>query len=139
MSNRQNDAAPLALIVIGILVLVVGMGVWTLSEAIGLSFAAGGKLLLGLLFAFVVLCAGFWQENDPSGIVTVKGVLPAALAIAWVGLWPALEQWAAIGPMFYGMTEQPIEWWAGGLVRWLVLLAILGGGYYLVFRERIHY
>lgn len=139
MNSRRDVAAPLVLGAIAIGAFLVGMMVWTFSEALGLDFAAGGKLLMSILFAIVLLGLGWWQENQYSGILTIKGVSPAAIAIVWIGLWPALQQWGSVGPMFRGMTELPVEWWAGGWVRWLVLLAILGGGYWLVFRERNYY
>ncbi|MNN79925.1 hypothetical protein D3C81_1966100 [compost metagenome] len=115
------------------------MMVWKFSEALGLDFAAGGKLLMSILFAIVLLGLGWWQQTLYTGILTVKGISPAAIAIVWLGLWPALQQWGSVGPMFHGMTEQEVEWWANGFTRWGVLLAILLGGYYYVFSDRNSY
>ncbi|WP_341524403.1 hypothetical protein AABC73_29185 (plasmid) [Pseudomonas sp. G.S.17] len=136
MNNRRDDAAPLVLGVIAIVAFLVGMMVWKFSEALGLDFAAGGKLLMSIVFAIALLGLGWWQESQNDGILTIKGMAPAALAVAWLGLWPALQQWGSIGPMFHGMDAQEVEWWANGLTRWLVLLAILLGGYYYVFSSR---
>lgn len=139
MSNRRDDAAPLVFGVIAIGAFLVGVAVWTFSEALGLDFAAGGKLLMSILFAVLLLGLGWWQESQHDGILTIKGVAPAAIAVVWLGLWPAFQQWGAIGPMFHGMTVQEVEWWANGFTRWGVLLAILLGGYYFVFSSRSSY
>lgn len=139
MNQRRDDAAPLVMAVIAIGAFVVGMMVWKFSEALGLDFAAGGKLLMGILFAIVLLGLGWWQESQYDGILTIKGMAPAALAVAWLGLWPALQQWGSIGPMFHGMDAREVEWWANGLTRWGGLLAILLGGYYYLFSTRSNY
>lgn len=118
---------------------VVGLGVWKFSKALGLDFAAGGKLVMSILFAIVLLGVAMWQESERDGFLTVKGIAPAAIATVWIGLWPALQQWGSVGPMFYGMDVQEVEWWANGLTRWIVLLAILGGGYWYVFNTRSNY
>lgn len=138
-NRRRDDGAPLVMALIAIGAFVVGMMVWKFSKALGLDFAAGGKLLMGILFAIVLLGFAWWQESQRDGILTIIGMAPLALATVWLGLWPALQQWGSIGPMFYGMDAQEVEWWANGLTRWGVLLAILGGGYWYVFSSRNSY
>lgn len=136
MNNRQEF--PIELVVIAIFAFVVGMAVWKFSDAVGLDFAAGGKLLFGLMFACVLLALGWWQEYVSShGFLSLRAMIPAALAVVWLGLWPALQQWGSIGPMFAGMTDEtrPVEWWASGWFRWPVLAVILVPGYYIVYRQ----
>jgi len=111
---------------------------WQISMALGVDFSAGGSLLSGLILGAIMIGVGWWQERDSSGVFTVRGMLPLALATVWMSAGPAMQQWGAIGPMFANMTEdtRPLEWWANAYTRWAVALVILGGGYWLVFRER---
>lgn len=137
MRNDNNAEATSALAVVMVVALVISGGIWSFSEKIGVTFSAGLSLLGWVVAACALLGLGWWQQTNHTGILSVRAVAPAALAFVWWGFGPAMQQWGAIGPMFPGMTEdtRPVEWWAGAWTRWLVLLAILGGGYYLLFRD----
>ncbi|WP_235664537.1 hypothetical protein [Pseudomonas amygdali] len=101
-------------------------------------FHAGSRLLFGMIIGLAILCAGWWKENHYGSILTVKNVLPASLAVVWLGFWPALQQWGSVGLFFPG-EEQDVEWWANGFTRWVVLLIITLGGYSYVYRTRDGY
>ncbi|HGM4353836.1 TPA: hypothetical protein ACKPJR_006358 [Pseudomonas aeruginosa] len=136
MSNRNDDGQFFMLLVL------LGMGavafvIWKFSTALGIDMKAGSTLLMGMVAGIALIGFGWWQETSYSGICSVRGMLPLALWIIWLSMGPAMQQWGAIGPMFAGMTDEtrPVEWWANGYTRFGVSLLILGGGYWLVFRQ----
>ncbi|WP_241896820.1 hypothetical protein [Pseudomonas syringae] len=92
----------------------------------------------GAIMGIAILGAGWWQENNYGSVFTVKNVLPASLAVVWLGFWPALQQWGSVGLFFPGEV-QDVEWWANGFTRWGVLLIIVLGGYSYVHRTRDGY
>ncbi|KPX04850.1 hypothetical protein ALP15_200094 [Pseudomonas savastanoi] len=138
VNNRRNDSDDLVLLGIAIAVIVVCLFVWKFSTAVSLDFHAGGSLLLGTIMGIAILGAGWWQENNYGSVFTVKNVLPASLAVVWLGFWPALQQWGSVGLSFPGEV-QDVEWWANGFTRWGVLLIIVLGGYSYVHRTRDGY
>lgn len=103
------------------------------------SFSAHSWILLGMLIAVGILGTGLWCEIQPDGVgvVTAIGVIPLAVAAIWGGLWPAMTEWGTIGLVFPGQTP-PVAWWASSTVKWLGLVAILGGGYYWLFRRSFY-
>lgn len=139
LNNRRNDSGELVLVGIAIVVIVVGLLIWKFSKAVGLDFSAAGKLLLGLIMGIAILGAGWWQENNYGEILTVKNVLPASLAVVWLGFWPALQQWGSVGLFFQGVGQLEVEWWANWVTRWGVLLIIVLGGYSYVYSTRDSY
>ncbi|PBK54109.1 hypothetical protein C6380_20155 [Pseudomonas syringae pv. actinidiae] len=138
MNNRRNDSDDFVLLCIAIAVIAVCLFIWKFSKALSLDFHAGSRLLFGMIIGIAILCVGWWKENNYGSILTVKNVLPASLAVVWLGFWPALQQWGSVGLFFPG-EEQDVEWWANGFTRWVVLLIITLGGYSYVYRTRDGY
>lgn len=103
------------------------------------SFTAHSWIMLGVLIAVGTLGLGLWCETQPDGlgIFSTTAVIPLAVAAIWGGLWPAMTEWGAIGLAFPGQTP-PVAWWASSTVKWLGLTAILGGGYYWMYRKCIN-
>ncbi|OAS12329.1 hypothetical protein AYO08_06210 [Pseudomonas putida] len=100
------------------------------------SFAAHSWMMIGVLIAVGILGAGLWCEIQPDnfGMISAIAVTPLAVAAFWEGLWPAMTEWGAIGLAFPGQTP-PVAWWASSAVKWIGLAAILGGGYYWLYRR----
>lgn len=136
MASR-DDSGQAFLVVVVLCVGLLGLGIWKFSNALGIDMSAGISLFVGFITAVTLLGVGWWQQSSYGGFLSVRGVLPLAIWFVWLGMGPALQQWGAIGPMFAGMTDEtrPVEWWANGYTRWGVSLLILGGGYWLFFRQ----
>lgn len=103
------------------------------------SFTAHSWIMLGMLIAVGTLGLGLWCEAQPDGLgmFSAIGVIPLAVAAIWGGLWPAMTEWGAIGLAFPGQMP-PVAWWASNAVKWLGLVAILGGGYYWMYRRNFN-
>ncbi|MDT3243890.1 hypothetical protein QNL30_25255 [Pseudomonas amygdali pv. morsprunorum] len=141
MNNRRDNSAEFLLVCLWIAIpaIAVCLLVLKFSNAVGLDFQAGCQLLLGLIAGAAILCAAWWwQENNDGFIFTVKNVLPASLAVIWLGFWSALQQWGSVGRAFHGHV-QDVAWWANGFTRWGVLLIIVSAGYSYVCRTRDGY
>ncbi|KOP59577.1 hypothetical protein OX90_10805 [Pseudomonas coronafaciens pv. porri] len=117
-----------ALITYGLLKFVPG------SEK--LSWSANFFFVFGVAFAFVILGGGLWCELQMDNVgVTMRGMIPLAVASAWGGLWPAMAEWGAIGPSYIG-GEQQVAWWAAELTRYIGLFFIIVGGYIWMYCRR---
>lgn len=108
-----------------------------LPDSLALSWSGSAWIIVGMILAVVMLGVGFWCETQSTNeyFLTLAGVAPVAAATVWGGLWPAMEEWGAIGPAFLGVPP-PVAWWASPAIHWAGLAIILVGGYYWLYRRQ---
>jgi hypothetical protein len=124
MSSQNNDGQVFLAFAM-VVVLVLGFCILKFSEALGLDFMTGGKVLGGLVMATVLLGVCWWQAGFGFGL---RGTWPICAGVAWMALWPALNVWGVVIPAMRGY-EPELAWWAMWYTKVLGLAAVVGLGY----------
>lgn len=127
MSDSRDDGV-LALVVIGAVVGAIAWVVWSFSEALGLDMATGGRVFGLLVMAAGFLAIAWWTSGF--GLLGFRGSWPIALGLVWMAFWPALTVWGALTPAFMGV-EPEVAWWAAWYTKGVVLVLLVGGGWWL--------
>ena len=131
MSIREEEQGQRILVGALLIAGAVALVVWKLSAALGVSMEVGAKIISALVAAALLVGVAWWSDTSQAGpsFLSVQNVWPVALGMIWVGLWPALSIWGAVGPTW--LPEPETVWWSAWYTKGLVLALIVGGGWWL--------
>lgn len=125
MSNT-NDTAEIKLFFIAVAIAIIAFLVWRFSKALGVDMNTGGGILISLAASISLILSGHF--NNGFGFFTVRGIWPVALAVAFAGLWPAMDVWAAPDAPLWAYEPSSV-WWVSWWAKLSGVILILVCGY----------
>ncbi|KPW63177.1 hypothetical protein ALO80_200155 [Pseudomonas caricapapayae] len=118
-------------IVFGFSVVTSGFLAFDLSSFIGLDFFAAWSLLLTVLISLSLLHFSWYYSRIYRDSSIFFNILPLAIAVIWLGLGGALEQWATEASLISIRSgEHAMSFWGSGFFHFFGFVLIFGLGYF---------
>lgn len=112
-------------------VIVSGFLAFNFSSVIGLDFLAAWSLFSTVLIGLSLLHFAWYYSRTYWDKSIFFNVLPLAIAVVWLGLGRALEQWATEARLISIRSgEHAVSFWGSGFFHFLGFVLIFGLGYF---------